>query len=733
MGRVFLGPALLAAAALFAVSATTTLGQTALPAEEFAGPFSSWKQVQCSGVDDTTLLQNELNTVGKPGYSHVLYIKPGTCRITRTLLLAGRDGVSILGANPATTKIVWGGAGGGTMFRVKGATHSRFGRLTWDHNNTDGITIDDGGDNTTTPNFETDNRWEDNVFTNLPVGANGKMNLHVRLGAYNVPTAETTWIRNTFTGGQAGMYFRSFNILDHWVWDSLFQNSRYGVTTYIDGSGEKGAGGYAVNRSVFLNNVIDLGMSNTNFMSERWSYSSGAKSAHFQETNVGSPINPMTFQGNHVYSAGDATGHAPIQSGSPGPFAFLDNTFLSSRPIDLYQAYAPDRQAEILSVGNTFSSLIPYSVSSGTRLHRVDDKLGVALTHPGPPARPATPQSMNRPVIEPATRDSAGVQAAINKAAASGTRAIVHLAHGDWYFTSTVTIPASASLQLVGDGVDATMVGGTANPLISVSGPSQPVLRDFTLNGKGQQGVVIATANQPNGLVHFEDLSTNKVQIGLLVSGTNQTKVDSLDSQVAETTTAAYRATGGGILRIFNGASCCTSGSIYDVQGGSTIVSQNMYFENGSPGQLIAPNGNGTVVADVGKVDGKPGTAANASTFTGTALLQNLFGMNGAPLVGGANALLFGNTSSSNPTDSSTKYVNWGGRHDAGGGATTEIAEKAVGVTDTVGFARAHEAALRAAVPEPLTDRGTGVTNARIYRVNGQNLGTVFTVTSAAH
>jgi hypothetical protein len=629
MRRIFVAPALLAVVVLFVASATTTLGQTALP-EEFVGPFPSWTQVQCGGVNDTSMLQSALNNLDKTGNSPVLYIKPGTCRITSTLVLAGHDGVTMLGANPATTKIVWGGSAGGTMFRVKGVTHSRFGRLTWDHNNVDGITVDDGGDGTTNPNFESDNRWEDNVFTNLPVGPDGKLNLHVRLGAYGTPTAETTWIRNTFSGGQAGLYLKSFNILNQWVWDSVFQNSRYGVTTYIDGSGEKGAGGFSVNRSVFLNNFIDLGMSNTNFMSERWSYSRGAKSAHFQETNIGSPINPMTFQGNQVYGAGDATGHAPIQSGSPGPFAFLDNTFLSARPIDIYEAYQKDRRAEILSIGNTFSGTTPYNVSAGTRLHSFDDDAGAAVTDPGTPARSATPQSQNRPVIEPATRDAAGVQAAINKAAAAGPRAVVHLSYGDYFFATTVTIPANATLQLVGDGLNATMINGTANPLISVTGPSQPVLRDFSMNGKGQalgsQGIVVNNANQTNGLVHFEDLTANKVQVGLLVSSANQTKVDSLDSQISETSTTDYRVTGGSTLHIFNGATCCSSGSVYDVQGGSTIVSQNMYFENGAPGQLIAPKGNGTVVADVGKVDGKPGTAANASSFTGLSVLQTCSG-----------------------------------------------------------------------------------------------------------
>src|SRR6266850_2035061 len=59
--------------------------------EEFVGPFPSWRQVQCNGTDDTAMLQNELNTLGRSG-SPVLYIKAGTCRITSTLRLGQGGG-----------------------------------------------------------------------------------------------------------------------------------------------------------------------------------------------------------------------------------------------------------------------------------------------------------------------------------------------------------------------------------------------------------------------------------------------------------------------------------------------------------------------------------------------------------------------------------------------------------------------------------------------------------------
>ncbi|MBV9174611.1 MAG: hypothetical protein JOZ81_31505 [Chloroflexi bacterium] len=108
--------------------------------EAFVGPFPSWRQVHCTGQDDTALLQDRLNTLGRSG-SKVLYIQPGTCRITSTLHLGhgagGQVGVkyiTLLGHDPADTKIVWGGPSGTDqhMLEADGVAFSRFGRSTWD-------------------------------------------------------------------------------------------------------------------------------------------------------------------------------------------------------------------------------------------------------------------------------------------------------------------------------------------------------------------------------------------------------------------------------------------------------------------------------------------------------------------------------------------------------------------------------------------------------------------------
>ena len=76
---------------------------------------------------------------------------------------------------------------------------------------------------------------------------------------------------------QAGIFLVNANVLDHWVWDSLFQNVQYGVTNYLPGRPGGAGGDWGVNRSVFLNNTNDLAIGSVQgFFSSRWNYARGS-------------------------------------------------------------------------------------------------------------------------------------------------------------------------------------------------------------------------------------------------------------------------------------------------------------------------------------------------------------------------------------------------------------------------------------------------------------------------
>jgi len=182
---------LLTPAFLQSASAATTTA--------FYGPFPSWRQVQCGGADDTAMLQSELNVVGTDGHSPVLYIQPGTCRLTSTLHIDKEHGgcryggVSLLGADPATTRMLWAGPSDPNqpMLEYGCMFNSRFGRLTWD-----------GGSSAQTvywqsqvPEYSSGNRHEDEFFVNLSSSA-----VAIRSGGQGVGDSEAEYVRLHFIG-----------------------------------------------------------------------------------------------------------------------------------------------------------------------------------------------------------------------------------------------------------------------------------------------------------------------------------------------------------------------------------------------------------------------------------------------------------------------------------------------------------------------------------------------------
>src|SRR5215203_2624118 len=96
----------------------------------FVGPFKSWANVkQRFGVtgdgkaDDTEKLQLALDNLSNPATSFnmgdkgymTLYLPAGIYKISKTLVLRGKIGVSIIGEDPGKTTILWAGKSNDTM------------------------------------------------------------------------------------------------------------------------------------------------------------------------------------------------------------------------------------------------------------------------------------------------------------------------------------------------------------------------------------------------------------------------------------------------------------------------------------------------------------------------------------------------------------------------------------------------------------------------------------------
>jgi hypothetical protein len=691
-----------------------------IPIEEFNGPFASWRSVQCQGQDDTALLQNELNTLGRSG-SPVLYISSGTCRITATLRLEGVQNVTILGHDPADTTIVYAGEPGQAMLRLNGVGHSRFGRLTWDGGGVAGYVYFDAWV-PPAPYFPTALRHEDEVFQNLrPDG------IAALLGGAGGGTAETTWIRERFVGpADAGLFLANYNTLDQWVWDSVFDHTVRGITNYI-ANRANGAGAFAANRSVFLNNSeADLETGNVAApYGDRWNYSR-ASGVHAYGAGIGSPAPGWTAQGNTILDMPTN----PISLGHVGPLGLIDNTIRGGKPegmIGVVEAYSQAPGGELWAIGNTFSntSRAQYAVPRpGGRIHAyIDDKVGETIDDPGYPQVP-TPPATNRPVFEPASRDSSGIQGAIDAAVACGQpRCVVHLPYGNYAMSDTVGVAPGSDIQIVGDGAGATVLQGSAfgGPILTLNGPSHAVVRDLSITGKdAQTGLTINNTNQAGGLIHAEDVLATGHAIGLQLDGLSQTKVDLLDLQAGGVTdspgSTAVQLLRGSKSTIFNGA--LGADTLYDVRDGSELVALTIYEEGIArrPVIVLAPGGAGTVVLDANKLQSYVSGAFDTSTFSGPVTVLNTVAT-GIAFRAGPGFLGLGVVSDSGQVDATGAPFAWLNPRKTDGAGSVTAPETMDGVADVSQFIREYLAPLRAAKPQPLSATPPDVADVRLYRV----------------
>jgi hypothetical protein len=482
-------------------SAVTPLAVSYEGMDVFA-PFASWANAKTDygakgdGVtDDAPAIQRALNDLGKVGKASVLYVPAGNYKLGSTLKLVGNpgggsgsygsDGVGIVGESPAATRLIWAGPAGAPMLIQNGGFNTRYSRLTWDGKSTAGIGVAHWWDTTAGLPMDASPEHMDEVFTDMEIGI-----MAGRGGAgYGQLNSEgqvrrVAFIRNS----KAGLDTGSWNALDWWVWDSTFTDCARGVTNAftVSSVAEPGAGSMYVYRSVFQRSTVaDALIGNTGFFSFHQNVSVGSR-RFFEGGAMGANAASVLIQGNRIV---DTTEPVAILNGNLGPLTLIDNQIRSasgqSGPAvqvnDFYQG------RDVISVGNTFTVSNPIKlVDSTDRLFSTGDStvprtsISSAL-----PNAIATPARVARKVYEvPADAGSIAIQALVDEAAASGAlNPVIHFPPGTYRLRSTVTIPAKARIQLVGDALTSNLVwtGPRLGTMFVLEGPSYATIRDLQL------------------------------------------------------------------------------------------------------------------------------------------------------------------------------------------------------------------------------------------------------------
>ena len=620
--------------------------------EEFNGPFNSWANVKtrfgatASGIqDDTRALQTALDSLttmdrvlfndkSKTKYL-VIYLPAGTYRISQTLRLTGKIGVTFIGEDPEKTIIKWYGGDNDTMFFSNRAAYIKISRLTWDANNQKNIEIlglhyKDVAE----PNFApTSIEFSDLIFKGAP-------KYGISAGTYapegtGMMDAEVAIKRcKFFSCSSAGVMIRGFNALDYWIWDCQFENCNIGV--------DCSHGNYHVYQSHFNNSrVSDLMMKDAIYTSVRGCYSNNSKAFSVDE---GASCNAFKriFQGNFVKGCKTI----PIQYHHQGKISLMDNYFLNDTSVHFaidYTSWCPGNY-DVLSINNDYSEDKPQNLRQDfpSKVHSVADKKFNYKTMklPGVQAlQPFVPYVKRRIFEIPENAGSDVIQKIINEASAlKGQRPIVHFPMGMYTISQTLEVPANSDIQLIGEGMLYATVFKNASSkdadfnFFNVKGPSYITVKDLQIGMDGARdktnAFLFTNIDQPSSQVRIDQIYSKAVNT-VFIDQLNYTYFEKNNSFFSNGNTViggdkVKSGTGTSKLYCFGGQSAGVN-----LQNNATMVAKDCWWEGSLKKDFIPLNlnGSGNLTVDgalYAPSDQDSGTIINVSNFAGSITLVNM-------------------------------------------------------------------------------------------------------------
>ena len=519
--------------------------------EEFVGPFSSWTNVKTAygatgngTTDDTAAIQNALNamrtsTENGGGWS-VLYFPAGTYKITSTLVTQRQNsndytGIMIVGQDEATTSILYDGPSGDDLIDFDG-WYDKISRITFNGNNLAGRAFDFTG-----YDYSTYDCISDCTFENCPGGIGLILG-----GASSNGVSETTILRCQFINVWCGVYTCNFNSMDEWVWNCLFENC--GDALYNN------MGDYHCFDNVFINSTTaDCTCNNSGHFALVGNNSFGSKAFWLAPAQAfGAEV---LLQDNNIY---DTTSSVSINTAGGCCETLLDNTVVTANGNS-----APSVTLNAISdllLGNTYNVNSPVSNAGGGLLSEINDTVNTGLTVPTSVALPPEPPNNNRTIYNTTTASggdiTSNLQATINTAAAAGNNAVVHIPCGLYYVSSTVTVPANARIQIIGDGggpypcgTCLTWDGSTGGTLMQLNAPNEAQLRDFAVCGGNP--LVIYDADNGTGRVYMESCNVSgqnplaPATTSLLVDGVENDDITMIASCIGANSNNDFTVVGG--------------------------------------------------------------------------------------------------------------------------------------------------------------------------------------------
>ena len=502
---------------------------------EWNGPFASWTNLTAFGAtgngvtDDTAAVSNAFASIGLSGCSPVLYVPNGTYKITKTINFAVRDGVRVVGQDPAHVIFKASGSlltGGpqAIMFHPDRTPRSSFERITFDGGGATYQTLVYQGMTTDTL-FNTGMQYLECVWTNGDYGLITGINFN--------GDSEISIVRCKFSNLlDSGLVAYNFNSLDIWVQDSEIDHCYDGLSTV--------SGAFNAYGCLFHDNTYDLYISATEpFFGFRDNLSTNSEQFLFAEPKPGHQ-SAVTLQRNLIV---DPKIMPCVDVGNEGQLALIDNTFLTtSNAVVAFSVSGGD----MLSVSNQFTA--PNAETNVSSLISIDDQTIPRPTNSGTLVLSSVATNVQRYATNLwNSATTADIQAAIYAVTNRiGQKPIVHIPWGTYDISSTLVVPGGADIQIEGDSAfgatptELTWSGNLTGLVMQLGSPGNPTmaaLRNIEINcgGNAVTGIV---ANVSNGKLWSRRLFLqNDTEFGhgicLLARGCTNATIDLLDFEHA--------------------------------------------------------------------------------------------------------------------------------------------------------------------------------------------------------
>ncbi len=498
--------------------------------------------------DDTEALQKALDSLAiypLEGNSHI-YLPAGTYRITKQLTCIGRAGVAMIGEHPEKVILLWDGPKDQDMIWFNGR-QARFGRMT----------LDGQGKARRGWNFQWHNRkakdqiassrveLADMVFKNLKVGTYGG-------GKQGWLDSEVMILRCRFIEcSEFGIGLQHFNSVDWWVWDSEFVDCGVAVSNEPNPYG----GMFHVYNSIFRRSKIaDATIYHTQFYDLRGNVSIGSR-RFFLAMEFEHNGSTVSLINNLIIDPKESD---PIRLEQSLEAVVAQNTIITDKAGPAIRIGLKEKTlANALVVNNCV-----FGSQNVVEVNGQSFEYNNIASLEGAPKIPEInfggfAENKQRKVFEVKSEsDTDAVQKAIDQAVAynkknKGSRPVVHLPWGHYKIDKTLTVPANASIQIVGDNYypdwKGTMlmwsgdVDSEKTVMFRLEGPSKVTLRHLGILGPKREGrlkdnplwpdfiktaIEITNADQKGGRIYCQESNIAANGIGMLIDGLDNSRVE---------------------------------------------------------------------------------------------------------------------------------------------------------------------------------------------------------------